>query len=103
MIAQTKAILAESPALILPEETPAPNEMLVRCRREHLPAIAAHVISRGAKLATMVGLDLTPRGGAFVVEYVFSVPVYDEFVRVRAPVPEDVREYPSVTSVVPAA
>ncbi len=103
MIAQTKTILDESPAITVPEETPAPNETLVHCRREDLPAIAAHAISRGAKLATMVGLDLTPNGGSFAVEYVFSVPAYDEFVRVRAAVPEDVREYPSVTSVVPAA
>jgi Ni,Fe-hydrogenase III component G len=103
MIAQTRSILDESPVLVFAEETPALNETLVRCEREDLPAIAAHVMSRGAKLATMVGLDLTPRGGAFAVEYVFSVPAYDEFVRVRALVPEDVREYPSVTLAMPAA
>jgi Ni,Fe-hydrogenase III large subunit/Ni,Fe-hydrogenase III component G len=103
MSAQTRTILDGSPALVTAEETPAPNETLVRCRREDLSAIAAHVISYGAKLATMVGLDLTPRGGPFAVEYIFSLPAYDEFVRVRALVPENVREYPSVTPAVPAA
>jgi len=103
MSAQTRTILDESPALVFAEKTPAPNETLVRCRPEDLSAIAAHVIARGAKLATMVGLDLTPRAGKFAVEYVFSVPAYDEFVRVRALTPEDVREYPSVTLSVPAA
>ncbi|MBI5284902.1 MAG: NADH-quinone oxidoreductase subunit C [Chloroflexi bacterium] len=102
MIAQTKAMLAESPAAVVPESTPAPNETLVHCRREDLPALTAYVASRGAKLATMVGLDLTPLGRAFAVEYVFSLPAYDEFVRLRALVPAGVREYPSVTSVAPA-
>ncbi len=103
MIAQTRTILDESPALVVSEETPAPNETLVRCRREDLPAIASHIVARGGKLATMAGIDLAPLGGPFAVEYVFSLPAYDEFVRVRAPVPEDAREYPSVTPLVPAA
>jgi len=103
MIAQTRTILDESPALVFPEETPAPNETLVRCRREDLPAVAAHIVARGGKLATMVGLDLTPRGGGFAVEYVFSLPAYDEFVRVRSLIPQDDREYPSVTTIIPAA
>jgi len=103
MTAQTRTILDASPAPVLVEETPAANETLVVARREDLPAIAAHVVSNGGKLATMVGLDLTPRGEAFAVEYVFSVPAYDEFLRVRALVPEDAREYPSVTPAVPSA
>jgi Ni,Fe-hydrogenase III large subunit/Ni,Fe-hydrogenase III component G len=103
MIAQTRTLLDEAPALVMAESTPAPNETLVRCRREDLAAISAYCASRGAKLATMVGLDLTPRDGPFAVEYVFSLPSYDEFLRVRALVPEADREYPSVTPVLPAA
>ncbi len=103
MIAQTKTILTEAPAPIVPERTPAPNETLVSCTREDLPALAAYVMSRGAKLATMVGLDLTPLHGPFAVEYAFSLPAYDEFLRLRVSLPDDAREYPSVTSVVPAA
>lgn len=103
MIAQTRAILDSAPALVMAESTPAPNETLVRCDRDALPAVCAHIVSHGAKLATMVGLDLTARGGPFAVEYVFSLPAYDEFVRLRALVAEDDREYPSVTPVIPAA
>lgn len=103
MIAQTRTLLDEAPTLVMAETTPAPNETLVRCRREDLPSISAYCVSRGAKLATMVGLDLTPRGGPFAVEYVFSLPAYDEFLRLRALVPEADREYPSVTPVLPAA
>jgi Ni,Fe-hydrogenase III large subunit/Ni,Fe-hydrogenase III component G len=103
MIAQEQSILDECRALVVPEGTPAANETLLHCQREDLPAIAAHLVTRGAELVTMVGLDLTPRSGAFAVEYVFALPARDEFMRVRALVPEDDREYPSVTPFVPAA
>jgi len=102
MHAQTRTILDECPAYLMVSPTPAPNETLVECHRDDLPAIAAYIAGRGAKLATMVGLDLTPRGGNFAVEFVFSLPAYDEFVRVRASI--DIEgEYPSVTRTLPAA
>jgi Ni,Fe-hydrogenase III large subunit/Ni,Fe-hydrogenase III component G len=103
MMAQTRTLLDECPVLVMAEQTPAPNETLVRCRKEDLPEIAAYVSSHGGKLATMVGLDLTRETGKFAVEYVFSLPAYDEFVRFRALVSEEEREYPSVTPAVPAA
>src|SRR5207244_4422431 len=59
--------------------------------------------SAGAELATMTGLDLTQRGAEYAVEFVFSLPAFDEFVRVRAAVPVSDPEYPSVTLVLPAA
>ncbi len=103
MIAQTRAILDDCPVDLVPQETPAPNETLVLCDRDNLPHAAAYFIGRGATLATMAGLDLRPRGSAFAVEYVFSLPACDEFLRVRAVVPEEQREYRSVTLLVPAA
>ncbi len=103
MSVHTRTILAESPVPVEFQETAAPNETLVSCPRENLPRIAQHITSLGANLATMVGLDLAPLAGEYGVEYVFSVPAFDEFIRVRAVVPEGGREYPSVTPVVPAA
>jgi Ni,Fe-hydrogenase III large subunit/Ni,Fe-hydrogenase III component G len=103
MTGQTRSILDSSPALVFPEPTPAPNETLVGCLPEHLPAVAAHVAAQGGKLATMVGLDLTLRANRFAVEYVFSLPAFDEFLRLRALVPGDDRAFPSVTPQVPAA
>ena len=103
MIAQTRTILDDCPFDLVPQATSAPNEVLVLCRRDDVPAVAAHFIERGGTLATMVGLDLRPRGGMFAVEYVFSLPACDEFLRVRADVAEEQREYPSATLLVPAA
>jgi Ni,Fe-hydrogenase III large subunit len=51
----------------------------------------------------MVGLDMTPLGAEYGVEYVFSLPAFDEFIRVRARVPIGDTQYPSVTPVLPAA
>jgi Ni,Fe-hydrogenase III large subunit/Ni,Fe-hydrogenase III component G len=101
MIAQSRTILDSSPALVFAEPTAAPNETLVTCLPEHLPMVAAHIVGRGGKLATMVGLDLTPSTGKFAVEYVFSLPAFDEFLRLRVLLPD--REYPSITPLVPAA
>ncbi len=102
MQAQTRTILDECPVHLTVLPTPAPNETLVECHRNDLPAVATYISGRGAKLATMVGLDLTPRSGNFAVEFVFSLPAYDEFVRVRAGIDLD-GEYPSVTRTLPAA
>jgi Ni,Fe-hydrogenase III large subunit/Ni,Fe-hydrogenase III component G len=80
----------------------APNEELVYCDRADLPGVAKSIVGRGGTLATTVGLDLTPLTGDFAVEYVFSLPD-DKFLRVRAQVPADDHEYPSVSPSVPAA
>jgi Ni,Fe-hydrogenase III large subunit/Ni,Fe-hydrogenase III component G len=82
---------------------PASNEELVYCDRAQLPEVARSIVSRGGTLATTVGLDLTPLSGDFAVEYVFSLPNDDQFLRVRAQVPASDREYPSVSPFVPAA
>ena len=103
MLAQTRTMLDECPIALVALTASVRNETLVECDRGDLPAVAAYAVSRGAKLATMVGMDLTPMSRALAIEYVFSLPAYDEFLRVRASVPANDREYPSVTSAVPAA
>jgi Ni,Fe-hydrogenase III large subunit/Ni,Fe-hydrogenase III component G len=84
-------------------QTWAPNEVLVRCDKADLARIGAYLVANGASLATMSGLDLSEAGGQFAVEYVYSLPGFDEFLRVRADIPRDDPEYPSVTPAVPAA
>jgi Ni,Fe-hydrogenase III large subunit/Ni,Fe-hydrogenase III component G len=81
----------------------APNETLVYCDRAQLPEVARLIIGHGGTLATTVGLDLTPLTGDFAVEFVFSLPAQDQFLRVRAQIPSNDREYPSVSPWVPAA
>ena len=103
MIAHVRELIDESPVPLRPEATPAPNEALLCCEAEDLPAAAAFLVAHGATLATMLGLDLRPRGGEFAVEYVFSLSAFDQFVRLRATVPVGRSEYPSVTPAVPAA
>lgn len=103
MIAQTRAVIDSCPAALMSHPVPAPNEALVTCGPDDLPAAAEHIVRSGGKLATMVGLDLTPLAGTFAVEYVFSLPAFDEFLRLRALLPEGGREYPSVTPLIPAA
>jgi Ni,Fe-hydrogenase III large subunit len=51
----------------------------------------------------MVGLDLSDYGGGYAVEFVFSLAAFDEFLRIRADLPEHDRSYPSVTRELPAA
>lgn len=82
---------------------PAANEQLVYCDRADLPEVARSIVSRGGAIVTTVGLDLTPLSGDFAVEYVFSIPSNDQFLRVRAQIPPGDREYPSVSPLVPAA
>jgi Ni,Fe-hydrogenase III large subunit/Ni,Fe-hydrogenase III component G len=81
----------------------AANETLAFCDRAQLPEVARIIVSRGGTLATTVGLDLTPLSGDFAVEFVFSLPAHDQFLRVRARIPSEDREYPSVSPWVPAA
>lgn len=81
----------------------APNETLVYCDRALLPEVARSIISSGGTLATTAGLDLTPLSGDFAVEFVFSLPAHDQFLRVRAQIPAGDREYSSVSPSVPAA
>lgn len=94
--------MAESPLQSGPEQ-PAENEELVYCDRAELPDVARSIVAGGGTLATTVGLDLTPLSGDFAVEYVFSLPVDDRFLRVRTQIVADDREYPSVSPVLPAA
>jgi Ni,Fe-hydrogenase III large subunit/Ni,Fe-hydrogenase III component G len=82
---------------------PAANESLVYCDRNQLPEVARSIVSQGGALATTVGLDLTALSGQFAVEFVFSLPANDRFLRVRADIPGADREYPSVSGAVPAA
>jgi Ni,Fe-hydrogenase III large subunit/Ni,Fe-hydrogenase III component G len=98
----TQALVAESRLQVAPSP-PAANETLGYCDRARLPEVARLITERGGALATTVGLDLTPLTGDLAVEYVFSLPAHDEFLRVRAQVPPDDREYPSVSPSVPAA
>ena len=102
MNAQTKVLLSECPVAFELEPTPAPNETLVRCDPASLASMATYCVSRGAMLATATGLDLHPLGGAFAVEFVFSLPAFDEFVRVRADLGA-ATTYPALTPAVPAA
>ncbi|HLF79909.1 MAG TPA: NADH-quinone oxidoreductase subunit C, partial [Dehalococcoidia bacterium] len=102
MLAATRSLLDDSPVPLQMQPTSAANEILVSCERADLPTVISHFLSRGAQLSTMVGLDLTRANGEYAVEYVLSAPG-DEFVRVRAAVPGQDREYPSVTLVAPAA
>jgi Ni,Fe-hydrogenase III large subunit/Ni,Fe-hydrogenase III component G len=103
MSGQTLEILKTSPVLLAPMPTQAANEVLVKCDRADLARAGAFLDSRGASLATMVGLDLTPLGEEYAVEYVYSLPGFDEFLRLRADIPRDDPEYPSVTPLLPAA
>jgi len=101
--AQTRTLLDDFPFAVSLVDVPAPNETLIVCDRSDLPGIVQYVSGRGCKLATMTGLDLAPMGKQLAVEFVFSLPAYDEFLRVRAAVPLDPHSYPSVTLVLPAA
>jgi len=103
MSAQAAAILQASPVRLTPQPASAPNEVLVLCDRADLAGAGAYLDSRGATLATMVGLDLTPLGEDYALEYVYSLPAFDEFIRLRADIPRDDPEYPSVTPLLPAA
>jgi Ni,Fe-hydrogenase III large subunit/Ni,Fe-hydrogenase III component G len=102
MNAQTQTLLRECPVALEQEPASAPNETLVACDPGDLVAVAAYCTSRGGKLATMVGLDLTPVGRALAVECVFSIPAFDEFLRVRADLGAS-GAYPALTPTVPAA
>ncbi len=84
MNAQTRALLAEAPVALHLQATAAPNETFVACAPADLVRAGAYCASRGGKLTTMVGLDLNPLGGNLAVEFVFSIPAFDEFVRIRA-------------------
>ncbi|MBE0607908.1 MAG: NADH-quinone oxidoreductase subunit C [Dehalococcoidia bacterium] len=102
MNAQTAVLLAESPVPLERESSVAANETLVRCEAEELVTVAAYLASRGATLATMVGLDLGPVGRGLAVEFVFSIDAFDEFIRVRADL-NAAGTYPALTPTVPAA
>jgi Ni,Fe-hydrogenase III large subunit/Ni,Fe-hydrogenase III component G len=101
--AQTRTLLDDFPFATGLLEVPAPNETLITCDRSDLAGICQYVAGRGGKLATMTGLDLTPLGEQLAVEFVFSLPAFDEFLRVRASIPVDHHAYPSVTLGLPAA
>ncbi len=101
--AQTQTLIDDCPFNVEIVATPASNETLLVCEPSDLPGLCAYVTGRGAKLATMTGLDLVPLGGELAVEFVFSVQAFDEFLRIRAPISLEHRSYPSVTPVVPAA
>ncbi len=100
---QALAILENSPVRWTRIATQAVNEVLVSCDRGDLARAGTFLDSCGARLATMVGLDLTPLGQEYAVEYVYSLPAFDEFIRIRADVPRSDPEYPSVTPLLPAA
>jgi Ni,Fe-hydrogenase III large subunit/Ni,Fe-hydrogenase III component G len=100
--AQTKAMLELSPVSLRQVETPAANETLYNVSPRDLAPAAAYCVSRGAELATMVGLDLGPLGRGLAVEAVLSLPAFDEFVRFRADLGAE-GGYPALTLAVPAA
>jgi len=101
--AQTRALLDDCPFTVALLPTPASNETLLHCDPADLPGICEYMAGRGAKLATMTGLDLVPLGEQAAVEFVFSIPAFDEFLRIRASIPLSHRSYPSVTPVLPSA
>jgi len=101
--AQTRTLLDDCPFTVRTIATPASNETMLVCDPSDLPGLCAYVTGRGAKLATMTGLDLVPLGEQLGVEFVFSVAAFDEFLRIRAPISLERRSYPSVTPAVPAA
>lgn len=100
--AQTKTLLDECPIPLDQDPVFAPNETLVLAQAHDLARACAYLVSRGAELATMAALDLEPLGTGLAVEYVFSLPAFDEFIRLRADLGPD-GAYPAITPAVPAA
>jgi Ni,Fe-hydrogenase III large subunit/Ni,Fe-hydrogenase III component G len=92
----------ECPVQLKTEPTVAANETLVTCDPGDLAAVSLYCVSRGADLATMVGLDLESLGGGLAVEFVFSIPAFDEFIRIRADLGES-GAYAALTPALPAA
>jgi len=103
MSSQTATILKDCPVRLTQRPSWARNEVLLLCDRYDLARAGAFLAASGARLSTMVGLDLTPLGQEYAVEYVYSLPAFDEFLRVRADVPPNEPDYPSLTPVTPAA
>lgn len=99
---QTRTLVDACPVALRPCSTPASNETIVHCDPADLVTASVHFVSRGASLVTMVGLDLTPLDGDLAVEFVFSVPAFDQFLRLRADLGE-AGAYPALTPTVPAA
>ena len=102
MNAQVRALLNDCPVPLQEDVTLAPNETLVRCDGDALVRVGAYLVSRGAALATMVGLDFEPLGGGLAVEFVYSAPAFDAFIRIRADLGPH-GAYPAVTPAVAAA
>jgi Ni,Fe-hydrogenase III large subunit/Ni,Fe-hydrogenase III component G len=85
------------------EKTDVDNEVLFTCANRDLREAAASIVRQGGSLVTVIGLDLRPLGQEYAIEYVFTLPGQPGFLRLRCPVPEGHREYPSVTTELPAA
>ncbi|MBI2764416.1 MAG: NADH-quinone oxidoreductase subunit C [Chloroflexi bacterium] len=102
MHTQTKAMLEQCPVPLDLRRAVAPNETLLACPAADIARAAAYFVSRGAELATMVGLDLEPLGGGLAIEAAFSLPAFDEFIRVQADL-EGGASYPALTPAIPAA
>ena len=81
MTDQARDIIADSPMRLDVLSTYAPNEVLVDCDRADLARAGEYLDLCGASLATMVGLDMTPMEGDYAVEYSYSLPAFDEFIR----------------------
>jgi Ni,Fe-hydrogenase III large subunit/Ni,Fe-hydrogenase III component G len=84
-------------------DTVATNEGLFLCDRNDLSEVCGSLYEHGGTLTTMTGLDLRATTGQYAVEYVFSRPASQDFVRIRAYLTPDDPEFPSVTPAVPAA
>jgi len=100
---QAREIIENSSIRLSLLPTEASNEVLAECDRSDLARAGEYLALCGASLATMVGLDMTPMDGEYAVEYAYSVPAFDEFIRIRARIPVEDPEYPSLTHVLPAA
>jgi formate hydrogenlyase subunit 5 len=99
------ALRAKFPSSILEEAWQAADQVTITVTREALPdAVALLHHDHEGWLSMVVGNDERPLHGAFAVYYVLSIEGAEKcYVAIRALVPADTMEFPSVTAKVPAA
>ena len=103
--AYVAALRQKLPNSVLEESWQTPDQVTVTVTREALPeAVETLYYGHDGWLCVVVGSDERKVNGAFAIYYVLSMEGAEKsFVVVRALVPPDTMEFPSVTSKVPAA
>lgn len=98
------ALRAALPHAILKEEWQTRSQATVTVGLNALPeAVKTLYYDRGGWISVVVGNDERPLNGSFAVYYVLSMEEHEKcYVVVRAEVPADTQEFPSVTPLVPA-